>query len=388
MIGASFLASVEPLSAHENESPASHPVIRNSAWSSLNWSGYAVTGTAGSVTNALGSWTVPSVTCTSTSSYAAFWVGIDGFTSSTVEQTGTMSQCQRGSPSYYAWYEFYPGPLTTITSIPVSPGNSISAGVSYSGGTFTVTITDVTTGKTFSTSQRVGSAQRSSAEWIAEAPSSGSTILPLANFGTSYFGVDNTGVTSTNYATIGGVSGPISSFGSSVQEMTMVTSSGALEAQPSALSADGTSFSVAWVAPSTTTTTTTTTTTRSTSSTSTRTSSSTISTSSTTTTTSESQLVVAISTNHQSYSRGSTVSITVQVTANTGSAVSHASVSLSITPPSGRATIETGNTNRQGTVSFTYNIPRNGPTGTYTVSATASASGFVSGSGSTTFSVT
>src|SRR3989440_8287423 len=95
-------------------------------------------------------------------------------------------------------------------------------------GRFTVTITDTTTGVSFSTSARVHSAQRSSAEWIAEAPSSSGGILPLANFGTVSF--------SSCTATISGTTGSIGSFGASVQQITMVTSSGNVKAQPSALS--------------------------------------------------------------------------------------------------------------------------------------------------------
>src|SRR6266542_694566 len=65
---------------------------------SLNWSGYAVTGAPGSVTDAKGSWVVPSIqgNCGSTNAYASFWVGIDGFSSNTVEQVGTDSDCQNG----------------------------------------------------------------------------------------------------------------------------------------------------------------------------------------------------------------------------------------------------------------------------------------------------
>lgn len=72
---------------------------------SENWSGYAVTGS--SFTNATASWFVPTVNCSKTpNTYAAFWVGIDGYSSNTVEQTGTDSDCDGASPSYYAWYEF------------------------------------------------------------------------------------------------------------------------------------------------------------------------------------------------------------------------------------------------------------------------------------------
>lgn len=224
----------------------SAPRLRDGGSNSLNWSGYAVTGSA--VTDVKGSWTVPAIqgSCPPTNQYSSFWVGIDGFSSSTVEQTGTDSDCQNGSPTYYAWYEFYPHPSFIINGLAVHPGDHIAAEVTYSGGKFVATIRDLATGQTFSTSERVRSAQRSSAEWIAEAPSSSGGILPLANFGTVYYGADNTGVSSTSFATVNGVTGAISSFGSSVQQINMVTSSGVLKAQTSSLSSDGTSFSVQW----------------------------------------------------------------------------------------------------------------------------------------------
>ena len=223
--------------------------ISQGSFTSTNWSGYAVTGAAGSVTDAKGSWKVPSIvgTCPSTNQFSSFWVGIDGFSSGTVEQTGTDSDCQNGVPTYYAWFEFFPHPLSIISSITVSPGDVISAEAHFNGRSFTVTITDTTTAQSFSTSAKVSRAQRSSAEWIAEAPSSSGGVLPLANFGTVSFGIDNTGVTSTNFATVNGVTGSIGSFGSSVQTITMVSNAGATKAQPSALSSDGTSFTVQWV---------------------------------------------------------------------------------------------------------------------------------------------
>jgi hypothetical protein len=214
---------------------------------STNWSGYAVTGS--SFTYAKGSWTVPSVNCSTTpNTYAAFWVGIDGWSSSTVEQTGTDSDCDGKTASYYAWYEFYPNPSEEISGFTVSPGNHISAEVSYSGSTFTVTITNETTGKTYSKTGKVSGAARSSAEWIAEAPccTNRGGILPLADFGTVDFGDDYTGVSDTNWASDSGITGPISDFGSSVNEAVMVSTSGKDEAVPSSLSSDGTSFTVKW----------------------------------------------------------------------------------------------------------------------------------------------
>ncbi len=244
-----FLSTLSFAAALPAQSIIVAPRIHNDSVSSTNWSGFAVTGPSGSVSDAKGSWVVSTIqgTCPGTNQYSSFWVGIDGYSSGTVEQTGTDSDCQGGAPTYYAWYEFFPHPSFIINGITVHPGDKISAEVKAGGhGSFTVSITDTTTGQSFSTSSRVNRAQQSSAEWIAEAPSSSGGILPLANFGTASFGLDNTSVSSTCYATISGTTGAFNSF-ANVHKITMVTSSGATKASPSNPSSDGTSFSVTWV---------------------------------------------------------------------------------------------------------------------------------------------
>jgi hypothetical protein len=228
------------------------PALFHSSSTSTNWAGYAVTGAKGTVTDVTGSWTQPTATCSGTKTqYAAFWVGIDGYNSNSVEQTGTDSDCHHGTPSYYAWYEFYPMPSHTVTTVTVHPGDVLSAEVSYSSTTakFTVTLTDVTTAKTFTKTAAVRSAARSSAEWIAEAPSGSTGTLPLADFGTINYGVDNTSVNSTNDATVSGTTGDIASFSSAVSiNMIGVHSASLTKAATSAISTDGTSFSVTWKA--------------------------------------------------------------------------------------------------------------------------------------------
>ena len=220
---------------------------------SYNWSGYVISSGAGSVTDVNGSWVVPTVSCPpSSNSYSAFWVGIDGWSDGTVEQTGTDSDCQGGLPTYYAWFEFYPAEAALVSGVTVGAGDVISASVSCqaSGLECTVSITDFTTGQTSSYTQAFGPGsgpQMTSADWIAEAPSmSSGGILPLADFGTVQFGQDSTGVAPSNSATVAGASGPIGSFGPAVVEVFMLDSDGSAQAQPSELSADGTSFSVAW----------------------------------------------------------------------------------------------------------------------------------------------
>ncbi|MDQ1614082.1 MAG: hypothetical protein QOJ60_21 [Actinomycetota bacterium] len=156
---------------------------------STNWAGYAAIGTT--FTSVSSTWTQPTATCTRAQTYSSFWVGLDGYSSGSVEQTGTDADCSSsGVASYYAWYEMYPKfPVNLSPSTyPVSPGNQMHASVTFGGGhAFTLTISNVTRGWTFTTNQKSGKAQRSSAEVIAEAPSSSGGVLPLTNFGTVGF---------------------------------------------------------------------------------------------------------------------------------------------------------------------------------------------------------
>lgn len=207
-----------------------------------------MTGSTDSVTAAYGSWTVPTVTCPSgQTSYAAFWVGIDGYSDSTVEQTGIFAQCTNGVASYSAWYEFYPAASVSISSVKVAPGDEITASVTYSStsGQFTDTISS-SGGGSYSTSSAVSGAERSSAEWIVERPEVCSftcSLTTLSDFGVGNLGSDYTGVAGTSAATVGGTTGPITS--STNAAITMVSgSSGPVLAQPTSLSTDGTSFQV------------------------------------------------------------------------------------------------------------------------------------------------
>jgi Peptidase A4 family len=205
---------------------------------SINWSGYAIAASPGPVTSVVGSWTVPAVTGGAGSTYSAQWVGIDGYTSPTVEQIGTESDVTNGVANYYAWYEMYPRGYVTLP-LTVHAGDVISAGVSYGSGGFTLTLTDSTSGKpTFSTTQTMSNADLSSAEWIVEAPSNNRGPLPLANFGTTSF--------SGAQATIAGTTGAIDSFSGSnqVNQIDMISSrSGATLDQTSGLTDSGNSSS-------------------------------------------------------------------------------------------------------------------------------------------------
>lgn len=227
--------SVSRASSQHVSAPAqrfsSLPVfIKGTKTESTNWAGYAAA--SGHFTKVSANWTEPALKCGSTTSWAVFWVGLDGFNSSTVEQTGTGGFCQGGSPTYFAWYEVYPKEPIEEISKPVAPGDSFSASATaLTGSSFKLAITDHTQGWSFTTTQTLSGAKLSSAEVIAEAPENSNGVLPLANFGTVHF----------SSSKVNGKS--IGSF--SPDEIVMVTSGGTVKAQPSALSG-GTSFTVTW----------------------------------------------------------------------------------------------------------------------------------------------
>jgi hypothetical protein len=163
---------------------------QNSVVTSSNWAGYAATGSAGTFTSVSSNWTEPVGNCNGADGkYAAFWVGLDGYTSSTVEQTGSEVDCSGLFPRYYAWYEAYPNTAVNFTN-PVSAGDQFTGTVTYTApDTFTLVLTDHTQNWTQTVSAAVPSAARSSAEVIAEAPccTDGGGTLPLTDFGTVSF---------------------------------------------------------------------------------------------------------------------------------------------------------------------------------------------------------
>ncbi len=205
---------------------------------STNWSGYADTGS--SFTNVSASWTEPGTTCSSrTTSLAAFWVGIDGYSSNSVEQDGTMIECYHGTAYQYTWWEMYPTNDVQVVGQTAAAGDAITASVVRTGTSYKLTVTDSThTADSFTKTETcsASSCVDSSAEWIAEAPTGSSGVEPLSDFGT--WTASNAAVTE------GTTAGTISSF--TDDEITMIDSSGATKALPGALNSAGTGFSVTW----------------------------------------------------------------------------------------------------------------------------------------------
>ena len=154
---------------------------------SQNWGGYVAQQHGVKFRYVRATFFVPFVDCASTpSSFSGHWVGLDGAGNATVEQDGILAACEGATPTYSAWYEMFPLP-PVYSTMTVRPGNSIVASSYYDSGTgkFTLSLTDTTNGEHFTHTLSCPSGsrcQRLSAEVISEAPSSGTSILPLTNF--------------------------------------------------------------------------------------------------------------------------------------------------------------------------------------------------------------
>jgi hypothetical protein len=223
-----------------------YPHIPVKQGTSQNWSGYV----AGinlsklkrhTVMAVYGSWIVPTLAESSQDTWCSLWVGIDGYGSDSVEQIGTEHDWHNGQQQDYAWFEMYPNYSYQIVGFPVGAGDVITASVEYEGDDiFLLSIANVTAGvhTTIPTSYTTApNVRRSSAQWIVEAPYARG-VLPLSHFNTVYF--------SNCAATISYMHGPINNKHWKNDMLTMVTAKEAAKAIPSALSAHGQDFSVAW----------------------------------------------------------------------------------------------------------------------------------------------
>jgi hypothetical protein len=245
-VAAAGTASAAPATQHASHlirpavhliRPAGHgtrPLVAHggpaNATTSTNWSGYAAA--SGTYTSVSASWTEPTGTCSGSAKYSSFWVGLDGYNSSTVEQTGSEVDCSGSTPEYYSWYEMYPAYPVNFSNT-VRPGDHFTGSVTHtSGSSYTLKLSDTTQGWSHTVTKSLSGAANSSAEVIAEAPSSSSGVLPLAHFSP---------VTFTSAAVNGSAIGNFSPT-----QITMVDSAGRAEDSVSSLSG-GNSFKVTWL---------------------------------------------------------------------------------------------------------------------------------------------
>jgi predicted small secreted protein len=239
---------------------------------SSNWSGYAVTGIGStantavasmSFTDVTGTWKQPAATCTpGVTTSAAIWVGLGGYTidSSSLEQTGTSADCDgNGKATYYAWYELVPADSVTV-KLKIFPGDTVTSSVLIKGTDVLVQVKNRTRHTAFTKHLPMASPDLTSAEWIAEAPSSCNSsfcrTIPLTNFGS---------VTFSKVAALGnGQGGTLNGTGWDLTPIQLVphahrhfgdvnaSASSTAGANPVGVSADGSSFTVNWVADATT----------------------------------------------------------------------------------------------------------------------------------------
>ncbi len=205
-----------------------HPLMGTDT-QSLNWSGYDVTG--GPFTTVTATWTQPRVLSSGSAfSDSAFWVGLDGDGSSTVEQIGTEGYSE-GAIGYDAWYEMYPLAPITI-GMAIRPGDVLTGTVTWSSpATFTLSLVNHTSGASFSTVQFMSVLpELASAEVIAESPSSSSGVVQLADFKRCNFST----------CTVGGQ--PIGSY--DWTRIDMINGDGSPVDVTLPLGADGASFAV------------------------------------------------------------------------------------------------------------------------------------------------
>jgi len=224
---------------------------------SQNWGGYVATGPTGSVTMVNGSWVVPAVTCPSTGNAVVYeGIGIDSYSDDgPYNGVGTYAECSSGTASYHSWFtdESAGGAGCGVCGATVSPkpGDVVTAEVVFADGDIILSLTDPNSPTQYSASEPVvTSSPQQTADWVVFQFSFAAATF--ANFGKWNTGSDHTKVTDTDYAVISGHVGTIKSFtsvsGITISQVSFVDSSNRVMASPSALSKDGTSFTITWKA--------------------------------------------------------------------------------------------------------------------------------------------
>ncbi|KZV64581.1 hypothetical protein PENSPDRAFT_162832 [Peniophora sp. CONT] len=182
----SFRHDLQPLSAHESKGPTDNANVQYSG----NWAGAVLVADNATYTAVTATFTVPKPSGSSGASASA-WVGIDGDTCSTaILQTGVDFNVKDGSPTYDAWYEWYPDYAYDFSGIDFSAGDSVTVTVTASSLTSgTAIIENTTTGKKVSHTfkNQTQPLCETNAEWIVEDFESNGSQVDFANFDTVKF---------------------------------------------------------------------------------------------------------------------------------------------------------------------------------------------------------
>jgi len=198
---------------------------------SPTWAGYAATGAAGTFTSVAANWIVPPVACDGTATRSSDAVGLDGDGTGTTEQIGTEGDCAGDFGLYSGWFQIAPNAPVFFKN-PVKPGDAMTASVTaLGGGSFMLSLFDMTQNWTQITQQTSAAATLGSAEIVAQDPPQNGQAQQLSNFGI----VDFLGAAINNAA----ITAP-------VNEVTMVSAAGNTLAVPSAITGGAGNFAVGW----------------------------------------------------------------------------------------------------------------------------------------------
>jgi len=186
---------------------SSHPTNQTNVEYSSNWTGAVLSESTGTWKSVTGTFVVPtpkipSGGSSSTQYYASAWVGIDGDTCGTsILQTGLDFGIKGSTVSFDAWYEWYPDYAYDFSGITFSAGDSVTVTVTAtSTKAGTAVITNNSKGVTVTKALTSTAALcEKDAEWIVEDFEEGSSLVPLANWGTVTFtnaiATENSGTT-------------------------------------------------------------------------------------------------------------------------------------------------------------------------------------------------
>jgi hypothetical protein len=163
------------------------PMVRMDTVYFSNWSGYAVTGSAGAFTHAEAFYVEPTIhasQCSTTSE--SMWAGIGGYSGDALGQDGTAYN-EPGLGNHQSWWELVPGNGPHAMSLYGHPTYEFDASTRWLGGAYRFYIYDYYTGhsqvKDVSTSTYSGR----SAEGILERPKVNGSLTNLSNVGTVTF---------------------------------------------------------------------------------------------------------------------------------------------------------------------------------------------------------
>jgi peptidase A4-like protein len=220
---------------------------RASTGRSRNWAGYVATG-ATTFACVEATWTQPKVRCVGSAAQSVvFWVGLGGFDQRGLVQVGTESTCGPAGTLVAAWHESLPKERFSIRSaIRVSAGDRVWAQARWLDGShYRLSLADLTNRQHFTLRVTNAVVDRTSAEWIVEAPTGGCPshchTLRMPDFRTFRF--------SEAWLSLGGVRRPVNGTRFVHVREAMVNSAGATRAAVTSLGSTGASFTVRWRRP-------------------------------------------------------------------------------------------------------------------------------------------